>query len=498
MLKPLAALCLAAAPAAAQSVTTYHNAISRAGAYIVPGLTQAAAPRLHRDTSFNGTVTGNIYAQPLYWKPTAASPGRIIVATESNHVEALDATSGAKIWQTQLPAPAPLAALGCGNINPEGITGTPAIDPSGSGTIYLDAVTDTPPDGVRHKIYALSATTGKILPNWPLDIQAALLARGIPFDSTIQGQRSAALFLNGQLYISYGGRSGDCGDYHGTVVQIKTTTQSLAAIWATRAARGGIWAQGGAASDGTSLFVTTGNTSGATSWGDGEAIIRLAPGLAHSTAPADFFTPANWQILDDDDADLGGTEALPITVPLTPASPSTPGAPRLLAFGKDGNAYLVNRASLGGIGGALAISQIANGPIITAPAVYSTPATTMVALRNPSGLHCPGSSLSMLTITASPTKPVTETWCAGLNGAGAPIITTTDGTANPIVWIAGAEGDNQLHGFNALTGKPLVTGTAPAETMAGLRHFVTILAANSRLYIAATNKIYAFTFTPAP
>ena len=39
-------------------------------------------------------------------------------------------------------------------------------------------------------------------------------------------------------------------------------------------------------------------------------------------------------------------------------------------MGKDGKAYLLNRDNLGGIGGALAVKQVARGPIITAPAVY--------------------------------------------------------------------------------------------------------------------------------
>jgi len=71
-----------------------------------------------------------------------------------------------------------------------------------------------------------------------------------------------------------------------------------------------------------------------------------------------------------------------------------------------------------------------------------------------------------------PAPAISTAWCGSLNGAGAPIVTTTDGSANPIVWIVGAEGDNQLHAFRGDNRQPLITGSQP---MQGLRHFVTIV-----------------------
>ena len=375
---PTAALAwaLAAGTAAAQSVTTYHNNVNRHGEYVVPGLTAAAAASMHQDPAFNGSFTGEVYAQPLYWQASANTVGNVIIATESNVVEALNASTGAVAWSTQLPAGPSSSQLQCGNIPIEGITGTPAIDPA-SGLIYLDAVTGTTSSAVRHKIYALSATTGAVQPGYPLDVQSALAAKGVTFDSTIQGERGAVLFFNGAAYFTYGGRSGDCGDYHGMVVQVTpSATPSVAGVWSTRADRGGIWAQGGSASDGYSVYVTTGNTSGATSWGDGEGVIRLKSGLAHSTNALNYFTPTNWQTLDDDDLDLGGTEALPFLAGGVASNP------RIIAFGKDGNAYLNDRRNLGGIGGQVALQKVSNSAIITAPAIYNTDHVSMVAFRD--------------------------------------------------------------------------------------------------------------------
>lgn len=471
----------------AQSVTTYHNANNRHGLYIVPGLTPAAAANMHRDTAFNGTISGAVYAQPLYWQPQAGTTGTLIVATETNIVEALDANAGTPVWQIQLPAAAPLSALQCGNINPEGVTGTPAID--AHGRIFLDAVTDVAPAGVRHMIYAIDATSGRVLPGYPVDVQASLAAKGIAFDPTIQGERGGVLIQGGQVYVTYGGRSGDCGNYHGTVVQLSPATHAITAVWSTRANRGGIWAQGGSSGDGTYLYTTTGNTSGASTWGDGEAIIRLSPGLAHSTSNADFYTPANWQQLDDNDQDLGGTEAFPLSVPNPGGKPTA----SLIAFGKDGNAYLVSRTSLGGIGGPAAIANVSKNVIITAPTVLNTPTDALVAFTSfGNNTGCSGSNITMLNVTTGST-PIAQAWCSSFSGAGAPIVTTiaANDTADAIVWVMGSEGDNQLHGFAAKTGAVVFSGITG---LYNLHHFQTILAANAHLYVASTGLIYAFKF----
>ena len=82
----------------------------------------------------------------------------------------------------------------------------------------------------------------------------------------------------------------------------------------------------------------------------------------------------------------------------------------------------------------------------------------------------------------------TTEWCAELNAQGAPIVTTSDETADPIVWIVGAEGDEKLHGFRGDNGQEVFKG----DPLPGLRHFVTILAAAGRLYVAGDGRIFAF------
>jgi outer membrane protein assembly factor BamB len=485
------ACCAMIAPgiARAQNVVTYHNTPDRAGAYTVPGLTLAAAANLHQDTAFHPALSGNIYAQPLYWKPAGAKTGLLIVATESNLVYGLNANTGARIWQRQLRAPAPPAAHDCGDIDPEGVTGTPVIDPA-TGTLYVAAMTivgDLP----RQMVYALSLANGRILPHWPLNVQAAMNARHETLLSRIQGERSALQFVGGKLYVNYGGRAGDCESYHGAVLEIAPSQPpTISNSWLTRAGKGGIWSQAGTASDGKSIFVTTGNASIADTWNDGEAVIRLRPGLAHSTQTKDYFTPSNWMDLDKQDLDLGGTAAVPFTVPASPSGVAT----RILGLGKDGYAYLLDAANLGGIGHELAKLHVATSRLITAPALYKTGAATLAAFFNasPIATGCTGSSLMVLQITSDAVAPISPLWCGSLKGSGEPIVTTTDGTANPIFWVTGAANDNQLHGFNALTGKVVFSGAG--TSMTGLRRFSTLIAANRHLYVAADGTVYAFTF----
>jgi outer membrane protein assembly factor BamB len=478
-------LC-APASGAAGDVLTYHGRADRSGHYVVPALTWDRGRLLRLDGNFHAKVAGHVYAQPLHWHGSDAGPPVLIVATEDNVVQAVDARTGAEVWSRTLGRPVARSSLRCGNISPLGITGTPAID-EGKQAVYLDAAV-AGPSGPRHLVFALSLKDGAILPGWPVDIGATLAGQHRPFVPADQNQRGALTILDGKVYVPFGGHFGDCGEYHGVVVGISLSNPTDVTSWATRARGGGIWAPGGLSSDGKSLFAATGNTFGASSYGDGEAVVRLAPNLHRSTDKRDFFAPSDWAALDRRDADLGGTNPLPLDVPAQGGTRAL-----MLALGKDRKAYLLDRDDLGGIGGQLAEAIVAERSIITAPSVYPADDGVLVALQA-DGAQCPaanrGSGLVVLKIRAGPQPGVSTAWCGSARGAGAPIATTTDGHSNPIVWILGAEGDNRLHGFRGDTGEPLFTGPA----LSGLRHFQTLIATEDRLYVAADGTIYAFAF----
>jgi len=89
----------------------------------------------------------------------------------------------------------------------------------------------------------------------------------------------------------------------------------------------------------------------------------------------------------------------------------------------------------------------------------------------------------------------------GQSGRGSPWVTTTDGTNNAIVWVAGVQGDQRLHGYNADTGAVVYAGGGSNELMTGTRQWNTGIVARGRIYFGADNKIYAFrlpTGTPTP
>src|ERR1044071_65003 len=333
------ALCGVVARAGTQvNVTQEHNNPSRDGVYIDAAFTPSAAANLTRDLNFNGTISGAVYAQPLYIEGGPNGP-MIIAVTELNNVYALDATTGTVIW-SRTNIGSPVSNTPCGGFNPTGITGTPVVDLA-SRRLFFDALISGSPN--KHFIYSVNVDTGLTTPGWPVDVDATVSYNGINFVSLAQEERGGVALVNGIVYVSYSGYLGDCGNYHGWVVGVNINSPSTVGGWATTAIGGGIWGHGGVASDGTNMFVVTGNTfNTGGNWMGGEAIIRLQAGPVWSGQPTDYWVPTNWLSLDNSDTDLGGVSAMLIDVP--GANPSQ----LVLALGKDGNAYLLDRNNLGG------------------------------------------------------------------------------------------------------------------------------------------------------
>lgn len=473
------------APEGSVNVTQHHNNASRDGLFIDPAFTLANAANLTRDMNFNGVIVGNVYAQPLYIENGPGGQAMVIVVTESNNVYALKATDGSIIWQRNVGAPS-TSGQPCGNINPLGITGTPVVDLA-SRSLFLDAMT-TPDNNAtkRHLIFSLNVDTGAINAGWPASVEG-ITSGGVAFSSIVQNQRGALAIIGDRLYVPYGGHFGDCGSYHGWLVGVKTSNPADVVGWATRAANGGTataggsWAVGGVASDGVNPFIATGNTfSTGGIWRGGEAIIKLQPGPTFSGSTTDYWAPTNWAALDSGDTDLGGTGALMVDVP--GATPSQ----LVVAFGKDRNAYVMNRNNLGGVSAAIAqANAVSTSAIIQAPATYRTSQGTYVAFRG-------SSSIGALRINPTNPPTITNSWSVTQSGRGSPFVTSTDGTNNTIVWSVGSEGSQRLNGYNGDTGAVVYAGGGANELMTGTRRFNTGIAARGRIYLASDNRVYAF------
>src|SRR5437763_10615418 len=215
------------------NVTQEHNNPSRDGVYIDAGFTPSAAAGLTRDLNFDGTISGNVYAQPLYIEGGPNGP-MIIAVTESNHIYALDAVTGTVIWQRNVGPPI-TSGLPCGNISPLGITGTPVVDLA-SRSLFFDAMIDGATK--KHFIYSLNVDTGATNAGWPVDVNATATYNGITFTSRVQEERGGLALVDGIVYVPYSGYSGDCDDYHGWVVGVDTSSTPVDA-WATTAIGGG-------------------------------------------------------------------------------------------------------------------------------------------------------------------------------------------------------------------------------------------------------------------
>jgi hypothetical protein len=467
------------------NVTQKNNNPSRDGLYIDPAFTPGNAANLVRDLNFSGTIVGNVHAQPLYIEGGPNGP-MIIAVTASNNIYALNASTGAVIWQRTDIGPSVTSGLPCGNISPVGTIGTPVVDLA-SRSLFFDALVDGTTK--KHFIYSLNVDTGTTNAGWPVDVNAAAMYNGILFSSLVQEDRGALALVNGIVYVPYSGYFGDCGSYHGWVVGVQINNPSTGVMaWATTAVKGGIWGHSGVASDGTNMFVITGNTSGTGGvWGGGEAIIRLQAGPFWSGQATDYWAPTNWFNLDNGDTDLGGVSAMLIDVP--GANPSQ----LVLALGKDSNAYLLNRNNLGGI--TAPVAQLSVGFTIgQSSATYHTSQGTYFVFRA-------SSQLKAYKITATNPPTIVSAWSVSQSGQGSPWVTTTDGTNNAIVWVVGAQGDGQLHGYNGDTGAVIYPG---GDVMTGTRKWNSGIAARGSIYVANDNKVYAFrvsgggTPTPTP
>lgn len=311
----------------------------------------------------------NIYAQPLDWRPAGAAAGEVIVATEDNVVAAIDAETGRTVWQRNLGPRIKRSALQCGNIDPIGITGTPVIDER-KATLYLDAMVDR--DEPRHLVYGLSLADGTVLPGWPVDTADSLRAVGITFDPRFQNQRGALTLVGDRLYVPYGGHYSPCGEYHGSVVGFRVDKPAAFRAWLTPSRGGGNWAPGGIAFDGRYLFIGIGVADSMDGWSGGQSVVRLPLDLDLKLTPQDFFALSG----SDYDHDLGISNPLPIDLP-----GGGPHAAVLIAFAREGKAYLLDRADLGGVDHPLDVQTVAEYGIVTSPAVYRMGRDTIVAVQ---------------------------------------------------------------------------------------------------------------------
>lgn len=494
-------------------VLTFHGDLARTGWNAAE---PALGPGKVRPATFgrrwSAPVEGDIYAEPLLARgvEVGGSTHTILYAvTEHDLVYAFDAADGKRLWgPVSIGAPVPRSSLPCGNIDPVGITSTPAIDRASS-TLYVVGLTT--PDGGQSKVYKIAALdlgSGKARPGWPVTISPPA-ASGLRFDPGIQQQRGALALVRGTVYIPFGGYWGDCGAYHGWVVGVPTSAPGRQEAFATPTRRmGGIWATGGLAADAEgSLYASTGNSDSSGNMDLGESVFRLAtsPALAFSGAARDFFVPSNYVALNESDTDLGS--AAPLILPPLPSG-ATPNL--LFIAGKQGVAYLINRDDMGGVSkgngitGEGAFSRCIFGDCGSGrPKVFSATAYwdggsagrfIFVPGHGSQPAACQGTGgvvALRLGVAPGSARPILDVaWCSpSMSEAGAPSV-SSNGAEGGVVWVVDA-GTSILYALDARTGQE-VYSSGTRDALGSTHRFVTPAVADGHVYVGAARAVVAF------
>jgi hypothetical protein len=450
---------------------------------------------------FSVPVDYVVMAQPLYVPNVSIAGGThnvVYVATQADSVYAIDADSGAMLW----PTPASMLNGGttasgiylpCGTaagFAQEGIVGTPVIDPTpNSNTMYL--VAKTVLNGtVRHHLHALDITTGAEKAGSPVLITAKSTSNKghvTVFNSLHQKNRPGLLLLNGILYLGFG--SNYCNDGNsGWLLSYDVATLTQQGVFNTSPDYGltSIWQSGVgiAADEAGNIFAETAE-SGAHGYDvpDGgqtycNSVIKLSPELALT----DYFTPASVAFLNAHDFDLSSTGAL-----VLPDQLDSPYPHELIASGKQGIVYVLNRDDLGlySATDSGVIQEVTLNPASTKDVLFGSP-----AYWNNTVYFAP-SNFGVMAFPLSGGRLGTPLKAGLYVGSHSPSI-SANGNNDGIMWVISGP---ILYAFDAVTLRLLYTTNQAAnnrDTLPAVGHFVTQTVANGRVYVATKTSLEVY------
>ena len=470
---------------------------------------------------FSYNVDGYVAAQPLYVPnvtiPNVGPVNVVYVATQHDSIYAFNADApgtGAPLWQVSFLNPTagitsvPVSAQGCGVVNSYtevGITGTPVIDPL-TDTLYVVAKTQeglTAPYNYVFKLHALDTATGAEKFGGPVTITAS-----VRNDSNVQVtlsnisalQRTALLELAGSIMIGFGSNGCDKAA-HGWLLAYNAITLQQQAVFNTSADDpwgSSLWMSGvGPASDPDGyIYLVTANgafdvDSGGSDWGD--SIMKLSASGPNFTV-MDSFTPFNQGTMAQSDLDLGSGAAVILPDPSPGPYPEL-----MVAAGKTGTIYLLNRQGMGGYAGPTGTDNVveelpgAVGGVWGAPVFWNN--TVYFAGRNDYVKAFPFVNGQLTT------PPVMSNFAYTLTGI--PSI-SANGTTNGVLWLVvnGAGNAPLLAAFNAST---LQTSLAEIynssqntsrDTLGATPHFATPLIANGKVYVGTQTQLKIYGLIP--
>jgi hypothetical protein len=348
------------------SVLTQHNDNSRAGwNNNETALTTSNVNAQHFGKLFSLAVDDQVYAQPLVAGGITINNGVhnvVYIATVNNTLFAYDGDNGKLYWQKNFtaagmrpPKNTDMTGACSGNYSNFsrniGIVGTPVID-AAKHTIYFVARSMKDSNTFVQHLHAVDIVSGMDVAGSPVGITATSSGSGdgsvnnvITFDPQRQNQRQGLTLLNGMVYVTFSSHC-DWGPYHGWILGYDAATlEQLVVYNATPDGyAGGLWQSGaGMSADAQgNLYVVTGNGTVGTSSDPtnvrnrGESALKLTP-AGGTLQVASFFTPANYQYLNDNDLDYGSPGAFLI-----------PNSSYYLTAAKDGTIFLLNKDNMGG------------------------------------------------------------------------------------------------------------------------------------------------------
>ena len=508
------------------SVTTYHNDNARKGQNLNETiLTPANVNPNGFGRVFVQPVDGYIYAQPLY-VPNVSIGGQahnvVFVATENDSVYAFDADSAAAanaspLWHVSFINPPSVTTvdsvgdIACTDLVPQiGITGTPVID-NGTGTLYV--VASTKESGVFfQRLHALDIATGNEKFGGPVAILATVPGTGdgssggqISFDALHQNQRPGLLLWNGVVYITSAAHC-DHSPYHAWVFGYNASDLQQVVVWNStpNGSDGGVWQSGGGpAADSAGIYFVTGNgtfdaNTGGTDYGD--TILKLSGPTAGTLQVLSSFTPFNQAVLSANDTDLGSGGAL-----LLPALPAGSAHQDLLvACGKEGTIYLVDRNNMGGYNSATdqVVQELpgAIGSFYGMPAYWNN--TVYLGGQNDNlkafSFNAGGSGL--LSLSAVSYSPESFTF------PGPTPSVSASGSGNGIVWAIetdtyASNGPAVLRAYDATNlANELYNSTQDGsrDTPGPAVKFAAATVAQGKVYVGTATQLAVFGLRPAP
>lgn len=463
-------------------------------------------------------VDGTVAAQPLY-VPNVSIPGAgtvnvLYVATQHDSVFAFNADTpgtGLPLWQVSFRNPAngvnavPISAQGCSgvtNYTEVGIMGTPVIDPV-TNTMYLVAKTqEQAQSGFNYvfRLHALDITTGAEKFGGPTVITASVMHGNtqVTLNTQSNQQRPALLEANGSIFIGFGSNGCD-RNAHGWLLAYSASSLQQQAVFNTSPAvvyGSSLWMSGvGPAADAeNNIYLVTANGTydidkGGSDWGD--TILKMTSN-GSSFSVTDSFTPFNQATMAQQDLDLGSGGAV-----LLP--PQTSGPPNLLvATGKTGTIYLVNRDKMGGYNATDNVVQELPGAVTS---IYGAPVYWNNALyfagRNDNIKAFP-------FVNGVITTPPVESNNAYLL-TGVPSI-SANGNSNGILWLVRnltpTSSSTMLTAFNASTLQTNLIEiydtqqNSARDALGEAPHFVTPLVVNGKVYVGTNTEVKVYGLFP--